>query len=198
MKGRAGTNGRWLAAMAGIAVLAGQGACGGGGDERVDPAVLPAGTMLTVSLDQPLTTRLNRVGDTFDATLTEPVKQGGRIVLAAGTSLRGEVQQALSAEEPGGPVLALTITRAVPATAPSFSIEAPPVSIEGTVPTPDPVEASTGSGTGAVGMLPGGTPAGGSDAAQDPAASAEIEVSAGRKFQVSLARATEVGPTTGY
>ncbi|MBZ0268843.1 hypothetical protein K8I85_11855, partial [bacterium] len=107
--------------------------------------------------------------------------------------------KALAAGEAGGPLLSLEITRAAPATAPSFSIETAPVSIERTVPTDRPLEASIGHGAGAGGMLSDNTPAGGSGAAgSQAAASAEIEVSAGRKFEVSVLRAAEIGSTAGY
>lgn len=186
----------WLTVMTGIAVSAGLGACGGDGG-RVEPVVLPAGTTMTVSMDQPLTTRVNRAGDGFEATLTQPVTREGRILLPAGTNLRGEVREARSAAEPGGPVLALAITRAIPAPSPSFSIETAPVSIERAAPTGGPVEASAGSVAGAGGMPHGEAAAGGSDAARSNAATREIEISAGRTFEVSVLRAVEIGGLAG-
>jgi hypothetical protein len=55
-----------------------------------DP-VIPSGTLLRVRVDQALSTRRNRRGDRFTATLMEPVAVNGQDVLPSGTRLAGRV-----------------------------------------------------------------------------------------------------------
>jgi hypothetical protein len=52
---------------------------------------IAAGTLIEARLDQALSTRQNRVGDGFDATLEAPVSAGGQVVLAAGSRVHGHV-----------------------------------------------------------------------------------------------------------
>ena len=54
-------------------------------------AVLPAGTAIYFKLEQPVSTRRNKVGDTFLARVSKPVVVQGQTVIAAGASLSGIV-----------------------------------------------------------------------------------------------------------
>jgi hypothetical protein len=49
------------------------------------------GTVLTVTIDQSVSTATNNSGDRFDASLAEPVRVNGDEVLPAGTKATGTV-----------------------------------------------------------------------------------------------------------
>ena len=74
------------------------------------PVVVPAGTTLTVTLDQAVSTKDNNNGDRFDASLDAPVTVDGREVIPAGAKATGTVVTAASAGHlKGGAALALTL-----------------------------------------------------------------------------------------
>ncbi len=74
------------------------------------PIVVESGTVLTVTIDQPISTKTNAAGDRFEASLAEPVTVEGDEVLSAGTRASGTVTQAESAGHiKGGAVLRLTL-----------------------------------------------------------------------------------------
>jgi hypothetical protein len=74
------------------------------------PVVIAPGTVLTVTIDQSVSTKENSAGDRFAASLAEPVTVDGDEVLPAGTKASGTVTQAESAGRvKGGAVLALTL-----------------------------------------------------------------------------------------
>src|SRR5690242_15101755 len=74
------------------------------------PAVVPAGTSLTVTVDQAVGTKQNQSGDHFEASLAEPVTVEGNQVLPAGAKIRGTVTEAESAGHlKGGATLSLTL-----------------------------------------------------------------------------------------
>lgn len=53
---------------------------------------LPAGSVVTVTLDQPVGTKTSKVGDTFSATVSDPiVASNGQTVVPAGTKVYGKV-----------------------------------------------------------------------------------------------------------
>lgn len=55
---------------------------------------IPAGATLSVRLDQALDTERNKAGDTFTATLDEPVLLEGKVAVPKGTSFNGHVTSA--------------------------------------------------------------------------------------------------------
>ncbi|MGH9713751.1 MAG: hypothetical protein ACRD5M_10690 [Candidatus Acidiferrales bacterium] len=61
------------------------------------PIVIPAGTVLDVTLDQSVSSKTNNSGDNFDASLAAPVTLGDRVVLPVGTKAIGSVTLAQSA-----------------------------------------------------------------------------------------------------
>jgi hypothetical protein len=72
--------------------------------------VVPAGTTLTVTLDQAVSTKDNNSGDRFDASLAAPVNVQGQEVIPAGAKAVGTVVTAASAGRlKGGAALALTL-----------------------------------------------------------------------------------------
>lgn len=54
--------------------------------------ILPAGTLLTVELQNPLSTRKAHTGDTFRASTVSPFSTGGRLLLDRGTIVNGRVE----------------------------------------------------------------------------------------------------------
>jgi hypothetical protein len=74
------------------------------------PVVIPAGTLLTVTIDQTVSSKTNNNGDPFAASLAAPISVDGVTVLPPGTRAKGTVVQASSAGRvKGGAVLALTL-----------------------------------------------------------------------------------------
>ncbi len=74
------------------------------------PVVIDAGTLLTVTIDQAVSSKTNNNGDPFAASLAAPISVGGVTVLPTGTRAKGTVVQADSAGRvKGGAVLALTL-----------------------------------------------------------------------------------------
>jgi hypothetical protein len=74
------------------------------------PIVIPAGKVLTVTLDQALNSRVANNGDAFAASLAEPITVDANVVLPAGTKVSGTIVQAQSAGKFNGhALLALTL-----------------------------------------------------------------------------------------
>ena len=74
------------------------------------PVVIPAGTTLTVTIDQTVSTKTNNTGDRFDASLAEPVTLEGKQVLPTGTKASGTVTQSGEAGRiKGSAALSLTL-----------------------------------------------------------------------------------------
>jgi hypothetical protein len=74
------------------------------------PIVVPAGTVLTVTIDQSISTKTNTSGDAFAASLAEPVTVDGQTAIPQGAHATGTVTQAQSAGRiKGGALLALTL-----------------------------------------------------------------------------------------
>jgi hypothetical protein len=63
-------------------------------EQRAPEFRLPAGTPLRVRIGQSLDTGRNRSGDHFQASLAAPVTIQGKVVLPAGTGIRGHVTSA--------------------------------------------------------------------------------------------------------
>jgi BON domain len=60
------------------------------------PIVVPTGTVLTVRMGQALSSKTSQTGQTFLATLGQPVSVGGRAAIPAGSTLSGTVVTAKS------------------------------------------------------------------------------------------------------
>lgn len=63
----------------------------------VRPLPIDAGTVLTVTIDQPLSSKSNNPGDHFDASIASAVTVDGKEVIPVGTKCSGSVTQAKSA-----------------------------------------------------------------------------------------------------
>jgi hypothetical protein len=55
---------------------------------------LPQGTVLTVRLNEALSSKTNHTGDTFTAVIEEPVEVDGKVVIPKGASANGTVTEA--------------------------------------------------------------------------------------------------------
>jgi hypothetical protein len=55
------------------------------------PVVIPAGTEITVRLDQPLGSKDSHAGDSFSATVATPVSVGGKVAIPASSAVAGTV-----------------------------------------------------------------------------------------------------------
>jgi hypothetical protein len=69
------------------------------------PVVVPAGTVLTVTLDQTVNSKIANNGDVFAASLAEPVTVAGNVILPAATKVSGTIVQAQSAGKFNGHAL---------------------------------------------------------------------------------------------
>jgi hypothetical protein len=63
----------------------------------------PAGSVMTVSLNNSISSQFARVGDRVSATLNTPLLAGGQVVLPAGSTLEGQVASAGSSGRIGRP-----------------------------------------------------------------------------------------------
>jgi type IV secretory pathway VirB10-like protein len=71
-------------------------------DRRLEPATVPSGTVVAAEFLETLSSESSRVGDTFRARLTGDVRQGGRVVIPAGSEVVGEVTEAVPLRKVGG------------------------------------------------------------------------------------------------
>ncbi len=62
--------------------------------EAPKPIILPAGTVLTVSLGQAVGSKISQAGQSFTATLAQPVQVDGKDVIPAGATASGTVVDA--------------------------------------------------------------------------------------------------------
>jgi hypothetical protein len=63
---------------------------------KPQPIVVPAGTTLTVTVSQALSSKTSQTGQTFLATVAQPVSVGGRTAIPAGSTVSGTVVTAKS------------------------------------------------------------------------------------------------------
>jgi hypothetical protein len=74
------------------------------------PIVVPTGKVLTVTLDQTINSKIANNGDSFAASLAEPVTVDADVVLPTGTKVRGTIVTAQSAGKfKGNALLQLTL-----------------------------------------------------------------------------------------
>jgi len=62
--------------------------------EPAKPVVIPAGTAITVTLDQALGSKSSTTGDRFSATVGEPVSIGGKVAIPKDSKATGSVVEA--------------------------------------------------------------------------------------------------------
>ena len=113
--------------------------------EPPKPIVVPAGTVLSVVLDQAVGSKISTPGQAFSATVQSPVEVDGRVAIPKGARASGIVKDAKSAGRfKGGAVLSLTLT--------SVTIKNEDYNIQTTAPS----EASKGKGKRTAAMVGGG------------------------------------------
>jgi hypothetical protein len=109
----------WIVALATLVALPtlsgcrqNEGAVATAGD-RLPQLMLPAGTHMTVQLTSTVSSETARIGDAWSGTIVNPVRAGGREVLAAGTEVRGTVTGALEAKRGSRAMLDIAVEEVV-------------------------------------------------------------------------------------
>jgi len=75
------------------------------------PLVIPADTVLSVVLDQTVSSKTSKDGDKFSATVESPIDVEGKVAIPKGARVDGVVKEAKAAGRfKGGAVLSLTLT----------------------------------------------------------------------------------------
>jgi hypothetical protein len=75
------------------------------------PVVVPADTLISVVLDEPLDSKTSATGQNFAATVSAPIEVDGRLAIPKGARATGVVRNAKSAGKfKGGAVLAISLT----------------------------------------------------------------------------------------
>lgn len=114
-----------------------------------EPVVIPAGTLISVVLDQAVGSKISQPGEQFSATVNHAIEAEGRVVIPKGASASGIVREAKPAGRfKGGAVLQLALT--------SMEINGSSYRIHTTSPT----RASQGKGKRTAEMVGGGAGAG--------------------------------------
>lgn len=109
------------------------------------PTVVAAGTVLTVRLGQSIGSKISQTGETFSATLAEPISVDGKTVIPAGSTATGVVTDAKPLGRFKG--------------AASLSVKLTGISINGTehaIETSSIARSATGKGKRTAGMIGGG------------------------------------------
>ena len=122
-------------------------------------ATLAAGTPLKVRTTTMLSTKSHKAGDTFAATLEEPLVQGDWVIAMKGATVEGRVVES----DPGGRVrgvasLAIALDHLKTADGQTVDISTKPVTIEAqSTKTKDATKVAIGTGIGAaIGAIAGG------------------------------------------
>jgi len=109
------------------------------------PIIVPAETVITVAIDQSISTKTATSGQAFSATVQDPIEVEGRLAVPKGARASGIVKHAKAAGRfKGGATLALTLT--------SLTIKNEEYNIQTTAPT----EQSKGKGKRTAAMVGGG------------------------------------------
>ncbi len=130
---------------------------------KPQPIVVPAGTVLTIKTGQALGSKLSQTGDTFLATLAQPVSVGETRAIPAGATLSGKVIKA----KPKGKIkgqgeLSVTLT-SISVKGHTYTIKTSP--LDSTAKGKGKRTAATTAGGAAGGALIGGLAGGGAGAA---------------------------------
>src|SRR5690349_22050017 len=64
---------------------------------KPQPVVIPAGTVITVRIQQALGSKTSHEGDRFDASVAQPITIGGKTVVPTGSTASGQVTEAHAA-----------------------------------------------------------------------------------------------------
>lgn len=125
---------------------------------------LTAGTSLAVRIGETISTARNQAGDSFLATLTQPLVIDGWIIAERGARLEGRVVEAAAAGRgKGASHLAVSVMRITTADGQNIRIRTEPYSKDG--PSPAAMDAARVGGGAAIGAVIGGIAGGGKGAA---------------------------------
>src|SRR4051794_22793438 len=117
--------------------------------EEPKPIVIPSGTTLTVHIGQSLSSKTSQTGQSFTASLAQPVSVGGTTVIPEGASASGTVVDAKSAGRfKGESNLQITLT--------SVTVNGSPMQIQ----TSSFSQGQKGKGKRTAGLIGGGAGAG--------------------------------------
>src|SRR5258706_6686735 len=109
------------------------------------PLVIPADTVIAVVLDQTISSKTNKSGDKFTATVESPVEIEGKVAIPKGARAEGVVKEAKAAGRfKGGAVLSLALT--------SVTVDGKDYEVQTSAPT----MASKGKGKRTAAMVGGG------------------------------------------
>jgi hypothetical protein len=109
------------------------------------PLIVPAETIISVTIDQPVGSKISTPGSAFAATVAAPISIDGRLAIPKGAHASGVVKDAKPAGRfKGGAVLSLTLT--------NVSVRNQTYEIETTAPS----ETSTGKGKRTAALAGGG------------------------------------------
>jgi len=109
------------------------------------PVVVPVGTILTVRLVQPLSSKTSKAGGTFTASMANPITIDGKMAISQGAEVHGIVRNAKAAGKfKGGATLSLGLT--------SIIVDGHHYNIV----TDDASQATTGKGKRTTGLMVGG------------------------------------------
>jgi hypothetical protein len=138
--------------------------------ESPKPVTIPAGTDLHVILDTSLSTASAQAGDSFEATITEPVVIGGKTVIPRDARAKGTVVDARSSGRLSKPALLSVALNSVQAGGAWVDLNTDPLTLEGKSHKKRDLVAIGGGS--ALGALIGGIAGGGKGAAIGAAAGA--------------------------
>ncbi len=168
------------------------------------PLVVPEGTLLSLALTEDVSTKNAKVGDTIRATVVSDVRVNGKVAIAAGTTVAGQVTDVVSGSSKigGVPRLGMSFDR----------LELPgnrDVPISGVITqkgksdaTRDTVKIVGGAAAGAIlghqvkggdkGTVIGGLLGGAIGAVAAQKTGTEVKLAAGTELEISLASSVEI------
>lgn len=138
--------------------------------ESPKPITIPAGTDLHVIMDTSLTTGSAQAGDSFEATIVDPVMVGGKVVIPKEARAKGMVVEARSSGRLSKPALLSVALSSVEANGAWVDVHTDPLTLEGKSHKKRDIVAIGGGS--ALGAIIGGIAGGGKGAAIGAAAGA--------------------------
>jgi hypothetical protein len=171
---------------------------------EVETVIVPPGAPFVVQLRTPeLRTDANGAGDSFEATLIEPIVIDGETVVPTGTDITGTLTEVTSSDDENGAGMTLTLVRMTTPAGNSSELQTAPIILEPAGSTEKDLE-KVAAGTVAGGII-GGVLGGSKGAAIGAGVGAgtgvivavatkehEIEIVEGQKLQFALREPVEL------
>ena len=155
--------------------------------EAPQPVTIPAGTNLHVILGTTISSGTSQSGDSFNGTLSEPIRVGGGVVVSRDARVRGTVVEARQSGRLSKPALLSVAVTSVQAGGSWVNVNTHPITLEGKSHKKRDVVAIGGGS--ALGALIGGIAGGGKGAAIGAGAGAgagTVGAAATGKKEISL------------